>query len=47
LKFKKDYPDFDTHDNAAKEAVTQLVITSGSTVKGHIKIILVGESLGF
>ena len=47
LKFKKDYPDFDTLDNAAKEAVSQLVITSRSTVKGRIKIILVGENLGF
>ena len=47
LKFKKDYTDFDTLDNAAKGAVNQLVITSGSTVKGRIKVILVGESLGF
>ena len=47
LKFKKDYPDFDTLDSVAKEAVSQLVITSRSTVKGRIKVILVGESLGF
>ena len=47
MKFKKDYPDFDTLDNAAKGAVSQLLITSRSTVKGRIKVILVGESLGF
>ena len=47
LKFKKDYPDFETLDNAAKGAVSQLVITNRSTVKGRIKVILVGESLGF
>ena len=47
LKFKKDYTDFETLDSAAKGAVNQLVITSGSTVKGRIKVILVGESLGF
>lgn len=47
LKFKKDYSDFDALDNAAKGAVSQLVITSMSSVKGRIKVILVGESIGF
>lgn len=47
LKFKKDYPDFDELDKAAQRAVSQLVITSMSTVKGRIKVILVGESIGF
>jgi len=47
LKFKQDYLDFDTLDNASKCAVSQLVITSSSTVKGRIKVILVGESMGF
>ena len=47
LKFNKDDPTFDEIDNTAKGAVNQLVITSGSAVKGRIKVILVGESLGF
>ena len=44
---QKDYPDFDALNNAAKGAVSQFVITSRSTMKGRIKVILVGESLGF
>ena len=47
LKFKKDYPDFDALDQAASGAVSQLVITGKSTVKGRIKVILVGEDVGF
>jgi len=47
LKFKKDYPDFESLENASKSAVSHLVITSRSAVKGRIKVILVGESLGF
>ena len=47
LKFKKDYPDFDTLDKAAKGAVSQLVVTGMSTAKGRIKVILIGESVGF
>ena len=47
LKFKKDYIDFNELDNASKGAVSHLLITSMSTVKGRIKVILVGESLGF
>ena len=47
LKFTKDNPGFDQVDKAAEAAVSQLVITSKSVVKGRIKVILVGESLGF
>ena len=47
LKFKKNYPNFNELDNAAKGAVSQLVITSMSVVKGRIKVILVGENIGF
>ena len=47
LRFSKDDPTFDGVDNAAKESISQLVITSKSTVKGRIKVILVGENLGF
>jgi L-lactate utilization protein LutB len=46
LKFY-DYATLDEVDNAAEHAAGQLVITSMSATKGRIKIILVGESLGF
>ena len=47
LKFKNDYQNLDDLDKAAESAVGQLVITKMSTVKGRIKVILVGENLGF
>ena len=47
LKFAKDGPTFDELNAAAEEAVSQLVITSKSAIKGRIKILLVGENLGY
>ena len=47
LKFKQDYSSFDELSEAAEMAGSHLVITSKSAVKGRIKVILVGESLGF
>jgi L-lactate utilization protein LutB len=47
LKFSKNAPAFDEVDKAAEGAISQLVITSMSTVKDRIKVVLVGESLGF
>ena len=48
LSFNKDgYKDFDALIDSAHGACNQLVITSGSSVKGRIKVVLVGESLGF
>jgi hypothetical protein len=47
LKFSKETPTFEEVDGAAEGAIGQLVITSMSTVKGRIKVILVGESLGY
>lgn len=47
LLFKQDYPSFDELYKSAEMAGGQLVITSMSAVKGRIKVILVGESLGF
>ena len=47
LKFDKGYQEFDALDNDAEKAASQIVITSMSSVKGRIKVILVGESLGF
>jgi L-lactate utilization protein LutB len=47
LKFKKDYPSFDALSKAAEGACSHLVITSMSTNKDRIKVILIGESLGF
>lgn len=47
LLFKQDYSSFDELSKAAEAACSHLVITSMSTAKGRIKIILVGESLGF
>jgi len=47
LKFKPDsYPSFAALAEAAVGACNQLVITYGSSVKGRIKVILVGEELG-
>jgi hypothetical protein len=47
LKFSKGYRTFGELDTAAEEAVSQIVITCKSAVKGRIKVILVGENLGF
>lgn len=45
--FKQDYPSFDEVCKSAEDASAQLVITSMSMVKGRIKVILVGEHLGY
>jgi hypothetical protein len=47
LIFKQDYSSFDELSKAAEGACSQLVITSRSAIKGRIKVILVGECLGF
>jgi L-lactate utilization protein LutB len=47
LIFKRDYASFDELSKAAEAACAQLVITSMSMTKDRIKVILVGESLGF
>lgn len=47
LIFKRDYSFFDELSEAAKGANSHLVITSMSTTKGRITVILVGECLGF
>lgn len=47
LIFKQDYASLDELSLAAENACSQLVITSMSVTKGRIKVILVGESLGF
>ena len=47
LRFKQDYSSLEELSEAAEAACSQLVITGKSAIKGRIKIILVGESLGF
>jgi hypothetical protein len=47
LIFKRDYSSFDELYKVAEDACSQLVITSMSMIKGRIKVILVGECLGF
>lgn len=47
LIFKQDYPSFDELSRAAEGGCSQLVITSFSMTRGRIKVVLVGESLGF
>jgi L-lactate utilization protein LutB len=47
LKWKRDYASFDELSKAAEGACSQLVITGLSITKDRIKIILVGECLGF
>lgn len=44
--FKQDYSSFDELSKAAEGVISQLVITSMTTYKGRIKIILVDENLG-
>lgn len=45
--FKQDYSSFDELSKAAEGGCSQLVITSKSMIKSRIKVILVGEGLGF
>jgi len=45
--FKQDYSSFDELSKAAESACSHLVVTSMSTNKDRIKVILVGECLGF
>lgn len=47
MLFKQDYASFDELSQDSAEAWSHLVITSKSTFKGRIKVILVGESLGY
>ncbi|MGE5391394.1 MAG: lactate utilization protein [Deltaproteobacteria bacterium] len=47
LLFNQAYSSFDELANDSEDAWSQLVITSKSVFKGRIKIVLVGESLGF
>ncbi len=47
LILKQDYSSFDELAKSAEGACSQLVITSYSMTKGRIKVIIVGECLGF
>lgn len=47
LVFKHDYSTLDDLSKVANDACSQLVITSKTVFKGRIKVILVGESVGF
>lgn len=47
LKFRQAYESFDELSRSAEEAVSYLVITSRAPIRGRIKVILVGEDLGF
>ena len=47
LKFNKDIESYDALSVAAKEAKGQMMITSKSIYKGRIKIVLIGETLGY
>lgn len=47
LKWKQDYASLDDLSKAAESACSQQVITSMSVTKDRIKVILVGESLGY
>jgi L-lactate utilization protein LutB len=47
LRLKQDYSSFDELSAAAEGAGSQLVITGKSARKGRMKVILVGEALGF
>ena len=47
LKFTADHASFTELQQAAENAVSQLLITSKFTDKERVKIILVGEALGF
>jgi L-lactate utilization protein LutB len=47
LKFKQDYPSLEELNRAAEAAIGHLVVTSMSTFPGRIKVILIGERLGY
>lgn len=47
LIFKQDYATWDELAKAAEEADSHLVVTSKQAIRGRIKVILVGESLGY
>lgn len=47
LKFKQDYNSVDELDKAAEYAHSHMVITDRIPLKGRVKIILIGESLGY
>lgn len=47
LAFKQDYASYDDLLAATEKSYSQLVVTHMSMFKGRIKVILVGEALGF
>lgn len=47
LHFKRDYTTYDGLVQAAEAACSQTVITRFSAAKGRIKVVLVGEQLGY
>jgi hypothetical protein len=47
LDWKQDMDDYDSLMEEAKDSVKQLVITRGTVFPGRIKVIIVGESLGY
>lgn len=47
LAFKSDFEDFDSLAKAAEGAASHLIVTGFSVMKGRIKVILVGEALGY
>lgn len=47
LKWKQDYASYEELTKAAEGACSHIVVTGMSTTKGRIKVILVGECLGY
>jgi hypothetical protein len=47
LIFKQDYASWDELAKVAEEANSHLVVTSKQAIRGRIKVMLVGESLGY
>ena len=47
LAYKSDFAAFDEMEKAAENIGGQLVITSMTAIKGRIKVVLVGEDLGY
>ncbi len=47
LIFKQDYASWDELAKVAEEANSHLVVTSKQAIRGRIRVILVGESLGY